>query len=160
MIVVRDTFAHPRHSSTRFNGHAPKYWYIDPSPELCTIKCQVPKTGVYTAHCEDKHEVKEKDRQQHLIGLLTTGIALQQRTKVAAPGGSGRSRGPRHGAFRLCVRARRGTASWKYLCRSRTHHCAREHIVPDGAGGYKLQRHQPESRGSRRRMTSAPPRCL
>jgi hypothetical protein len=55
------------------------------SSNVYTIKCQVPKTGSYTAHYEDKHEVKEKERQQRLIKLLTNGIALQQRTKVAAP---------------------------------------------------------------------------
>jgi hypothetical protein len=46
---------------------------------------EVPKTGSYTAHFENKHEVRKKDRQQFLIELLTTGIALQQCTKVAAP---------------------------------------------------------------------------
>jgi hypothetical protein len=108
--------------------------------------CQVPKTGPYTAHYEDKHEVKEKDRQQRLIELLTTSIALQQRTKVAA-----RWKRPLSRASTWCLPS---------LCPSRTHHCARTHILPDGAGGYKLQGHRLESRESRRKMALAPPRCL
>jgi hypothetical protein len=55
--------------------------YRGPSTEVYTIKGQVPKIR----SCTDKHEGKEKDRQQHLTELLTIGIALRRRTKVAAP---------------------------------------------------------------------------